>query len=119
MLRSVLAACGTTVNFAQPNSHLERVNPPIAGAEAGVGNVHVAQFHAPIAVIPEEVCPQRDAGCEVDARSSGWHVMIGEQRPATQLEVRDNVSTSGEIPFQIHWINSGSEGSVGWLEDKE
>src|SRR5437867_4263975 len=116
---SVFAACRATVDFAQPNPQLYGVNARINRAEAGVGDMHIAKLHAPIAAITEKVGPQRNAGCEVHTRSSRRHIMIGEQRPATQLKIWDDPSSRRKIPFQIEWVNSGSEGSVGWLEDKE
>src|SRR6266550_1760957 len=65
------------------------------------------------------MCPQRSAGCEVHPRSSERHVVIGKQRSAAQLKVRDDAPAGGEIPFQIQWIDTGSESGVGRLEDKE
>ena len=78
MLGSALAACRATVDFAQAYSQLQRINPAIAGAETGVGDMHVAEFHAPIAVIAKEMCPQSNAGREVHTRSSGRHVVVGK-----------------------------------------
>jgi len=81
--------------------------------------MHVAELYAPVAAIAEKVCPQRTARCEIHARSSRRHIVIGEQRPTTQLKIRDDASSSCKIPFQIEWVNAGPDGSAGWLEDKE
>jgi len=118
-LGSGLSAGRASVDFAQSNPDLQSINAAIARAEAGVGDVHVAKFDAPIAAITEEMCPQGGAGCEVHARSSEWHVVVGKQRSAAQLKIWDDVSAGGEIPFQIQWIDTGSESGVGRLEDKE
>src|SRR5882724_5660511 len=119
MQGSVLAAGRASVDFAQSDPHLQSINAAIARAEAGVGDVRVAEFDAPIAAITEEVCAQGSAGCEVHARSPERHVVMGKQRSAAQLKIWDDVSAGGEIPFQIQWIDTGSESGVGGLEDKE
>ena len=75
---SVLAAGRASVDFAQSDPHLQSINAAIARAEAGIGDVHVAKFDGPIAAIAEEMCPQGSAGCEVHARSSERHVVIGK-----------------------------------------
>ena len=74
----MLAAGRASVDFAQSNPHLQSVSAAIAGAEAGVGYVHVAEFYAPIATIAEEMCPQGSARCEVHARGPERHVVIGK-----------------------------------------
>src|SRR5437899_4105604 len=48
-----------------------------------VGNVHVADFDAPMEALAENVHSQRRAGSEIHLRGSGGNLVIGEQSSAT------------------------------------
>src|SRR5882672_7758051 len=98
-----------TEELSNSQTHLHSVEPRIQIAQACVRDVHVAGFQTERMISPQKVETESRAGSEIHARSKVGHIMVGEQRPATQFEIRNHATPCGEVPFQIHRVDTGAE----------
>src|SRR5207245_6512935 len=117
--RAQRASEGSALEPADAEAELDGVDPRVGRREARVGNVHVADFHAPMEALAENVHSQRRAGSEIHLRGSGGNLVIGEQSSATELEVGHDPATSFEVPLQIHRIDAGPKRAVAALDQQE
>jgi len=95
-----------TREAAKTQAELERVNPRIQIGKRGVGNVHEAKLGAPIVFAFKKVQAQRAARREIYARSAGRHVVIREERAASEFEIGNDLAGLCKIPFQREGIQS-------------
>ena len=71
--------------------HLHRVQPRVRRRQAGVGDVHVAQFRAPVPPIPQEMRTHgRAEEVKFTVLVPVGNIVIGKQRPAAEFDIRSN-----------------------------
>jgi len=105
--------------FSQTEAHLDGVEAGVVRGQTGVRDVHVAEFHAPVISVTKEVRPHGGRWSEIHVVSSGWHIVIRDQKSAAQFGVWNHAAASGKIPFQCERIESRTESGVGGLEHQE
>src|SRR5882762_1269249 len=86
------------------DAQLQRVNPRIERANPRIGDVHVADFSAPIEFLAQDVHPQRATRREIYAGSSRRNLSVANQRPTVQIGVRHDTAVRIEIPFESERI---------------
>ena len=102
-----------------PNRTCTVLIPGLRIAQAGIGNMHIPQLHAPVARVSQKMRAQGGRRSEVYAVGPGRNIVVGKQRAAAEFKIRDDSSASGKVPFQIQRIETGSERGVGRLEHQE
>ena len=104
-----------TSEAAKTQTKLQRVNPGIQIGKRGVRNVRKAKLGAPIVFAFKKVQAQRAARREIYARSAGRHVVICEQRAASEFEIGNDLAGLSKIPFQREGIQPEAIGGAARL----
>src|SRR5580700_4408439 len=95
-----------TGEAAKTQTELQRVNPGIQIGKRGVRNVHEAKLGTPIVFAFEKVQAQRATRREIYARSAGRHIVIREERAASEFEIGNDLAGPCKIPFQREGIQA-------------
>src|ERR1700685_394355 len=79
--------------------------------------MQIPDLYAESIFVVQHMHPQRRRRSEIHRGSSDRHLMIREQRPTTQPEVRFDPPTGSEVPLQPERIESRTVCRVVALED--
>src|SRR5580700_8330776 len=102
-----------------PNPHFQGVNPRVRRTQPCIRNMQIAELDAKSIFVVQHMHPQRRRRSKVHRRSPNRHLMIGKQRPTTQLEIRLNPSASREVPLQSQRIKTRAISRVVALEHRK
>ncbi len=81
--------------------------------------MHEAKLGAKVVFASQKVQPQRAAGREIDTGSAGRHVVICEERAASEFEVGNDFAGLCKIPFKREGIQSEAIRSAEFLDHHE
>src|SRR5579872_66252 len=104
---------------SNPHSYLHSIDARIRHAQAGIGNMQIAQLDRPVILLAEDVRADRKRWHEVDVVRARRNIVVGKEHPAAKLGVRRKRSVRGEGPIQVDGIESRAIGSIGGLKNKK
>ena len=104
---------------AEADAKLQCVNAGIRRHQSCVGNVHEADFCAPVVFAAQKMSTDRTAGGEVHVRGPGRNFVVAEKRTAADVDVGHDVMTRDEIPFQREGIETDAIRSSRSLQNEK
>jgi hypothetical protein len=102
---------------AETHAQLQRVDAGVGPGNAGVGNVHEAQFGADIIFAAKKMKSQRAAGGEVYVRSSIRNFYVSEKCAAADFKIRRNTFVRIQHPFKRKRIYAEAVGCARFLRN--